>query len=103
MESRRTAPYRRLPSRVRTSLNYLQFVVSVEQGCGRSQLSRELDQDETRTKRAALACLRGCMLGEQDHADVEIRESPDEYLDTEDALALFGPQEGPDEEQSCQL
>ena len=87
MESRRTAPYRRLPSRVRTSLNYLQFVVSVEQGCGHSRLSRELDPDEHRTKRAALACLRGYMLGEQDHADVEIRESPDEIALSPEELA----------------
>jgi hypothetical protein len=87
MESRRTAPYRRLPSRVRTSLSYLQFVVSVEQGCGHSRLSRELDPDETRTKRAALACLRGYMLGEQDHADVEIRESPDEIALSPEELA----------------
>ena len=100
MEQRRTAPYRRLPSRVRTSLNYLQFVVSVEQGCGHSRLSRELDPDEHRTKRAALSCLQGYMLGEQDHADVEIRESPDEYLDAEEVLALFGPQ-GPGEDQPC--
>jgi len=101
MEQRRTAPYRRLPSRVRTSLNYLQFVVSVEQGCGHSRLSRELDPDEHRTKRAALACLRGFMLGEQDHLDVTVSEVSGEYLDAEEVRAIFGPQ-GPGEVQACQ-
>lgn len=100
MESRKIAPYRRLPARIRTSLQYLEYSISVEHGCGRSSFARELDQDEYRTRRAALGCLQGYLLGEQDHQDVEIRETPDEMeLSAEDMLAMFAGPEQPTKEQ----
>lgn len=70
MEARRVGPFRILPARVRTSLEYLEYTMSIEHGCGRSRLSRPLDKPEYRAKQAALGCLTSYLMGEQDWSDV---------------------------------
>lgn len=95
MESRKIAPYRRLPARIRTSLQVLEYTISIEHGRGRPSMARELERDEQRARRAALGCLTQYLLGEQDHADVEIIQNSDD-LGAEEMLEVFGIQPGGD-------
>lgn len=83
MASYQIGPQRIMPAKVRAGLEFLSYCLSVEQGCGRVHMARDLDAGEARTKRAVLSCFDQYFLGETDLADVihVLHEMPPELAD----------------------